>query len=316
VSAFRETQLEQTSSRPAFFETVRRELRLRNYSHKTVKAYLSCLRLFVRFFQPRHPRDLTDEDLRRYLLYLLEEKKYTAGTVNQVFNALRFLYVELYHRPFVIGTLPRPQRERKLPDVLSESEVSEILRSVRNLKHLTMLLLTYASGLRVSEVVTLRMGDFDSERGLIHIRGAKGKKDRYTLLPESMLRVLHRYCRQYGLGAGGWLFPGSEPSHHLSVRSIQNVFARAVTSAKITKPVSMHSLRHSFATHLLEHGTDLRYIQALLGHQSLKTTEIYTHVSKRELSRIRSPIDFLETQNLLQEQATKALLQDTQTQKK
>lgn len=308
--------MEAATRQPTFFETVRREMRLRNYSHKTVKAYLSCLRAFVRYFRPRHPRQLSNGDIRNYLLHLLEIECRSSGTVNQVFNALRFLYVDLYHRPFVIDSLPRPRKERKLPDVLSELEVSRILRSVGNLKHLTMLVLTYASGLRVSEVVSLRIEDIDSERRLIHIRDAKGKKDRYTLLPDSMLGLLHRYWSQYQLAASGWLFPGAEPGHHLSVRSIQNVISRAVDSAEITKPVSMHTLRHSFATHLLEHGTDIRYIQVLLGHQSLKTTEIYTHVSKKEISRIKSPLDFLEKEVLLQDQTPKVLLPENQTQKK
>jgi site-specific recombinase XerD len=223
----------------------------------------------------------------------LEDKKQAASTVNQVFNALRFLYVELYRMPFVIGKVPRPLKEKKLPDVLNEEEVVKIFRSVQNLKHRTMLMLAYASGLRVSEVVNLKIEDFDAERGLIHIRGAKGKKDRYTLLPVSLRDTLHRYWKEYNLGTSGWLFTGAKPDYHLAARSIQHVFERAVKQSGITKPVSMHTLRHSFATHLLEHGTDLRYIQELLGHGSSKTTEIYTHVSKQHIGTIRSPLDFI-----------------------
>lgn len=281
------------SAAPMFFETVRREMRLRNYSSKTIKAYLSCLRAFVRFISPQLPRDATEQEIRCYLLYLLEQKGSSAGTVNQVYNALVFLYDDLYGRPFSIRNLPRPRRERKLPDVLSGSEVTRLFRAVRNLKHRTMLMLAYASGLRVGELVTLRIEDIDSQRGLIHIRDAKGKKDRYTVLPDSMRVLLHEYWKDYALGDSGWLFQGSHPRQHLSIRTIQTVFERAVRDAFITKPVSMHTLRHSFATHLLESGTDLRYIQALLGHQSIKTTEIYTHVSRKELAKVRSPLDFL-----------------------
>jgi site-specific recombinase XerD len=230
-------------------------------------------------------------------LYLLEEKKFAPGTVNQVFNALRFLYVDLYEKPFVIGSLPRPRPEKKLPDVLNESEIRKLFAGVTNLKHRTILMLAYASGLRVSEVVRLRIEDFDGERGLIHIRGAKGKRDRFTVLPESLRGQLYAYWKQYGLAKSGWLFPSEHRERHLTERSIQSVIQRAVKKVGIEKHVGMHTLRHSFATHLLEHGTDLRYIQELLGHQSVKTTEIYTHVSKREIGRIRSPLDFLENNN-------------------
>jgi len=283
----------ETNHKTGFYEKVRQELRLRNYSHKTIKSYLSCLRSFVKYFSPKHPRQINEEEIRKYLLYLIEEKKLAAGTVNQVFNALRFLYVELYNTSFVISKLPRPMKEHKLPDVLNEEEVVRIFNAVSNLKHRTMLMLAYASGLRVSEVVSLKVEDFDIDRNMIHIRGAKGKKDRYTLLPVSLKETLHRYWKEYNLGKSGWLFPGAKPNYHLAARSIQHVFERSVRQAGITKPVSMHTLRHSFATHLLEHGTDLRYIQELLGHESSKTTEIYTHVSKQIIGKIKSPLDFI-----------------------
>ena len=274
-----------------FYETVRREMRLRNYSHKTIKSYLSCLRNFVTHVKPKHPREVDDSEIKNYLLHLIEKENFAASTVNQVFNALRFLYVDLYDKPFVIGKLPRPLKEKKLPDVLNEEEMLRIFRSVPNLKHRTMLMLTYASGLRVGEVVSLKVEDFDAERNMIHIRCAKGKKDRYTLLPISLREILHRYWQEYSLGKSGWLFPGAKPNYHLAARSIQHVFERAVQQAGISKPVSMHTLRHSFATHLLEQGTDLRSIQELLGHESLKTTEIYTHVSKKTIGKIKSPLD-------------------------
>jgi site-specific recombinase XerD len=227
----------------------------------------------------------------------LVERRLVASTVNQVFNALRLLYVDLYKKPFVIAELPRPQKGKKLPDVLSEDEVRRLFGVVKNLKHLTMLMLTYASGLRVGELVRLRIEDIDGKRGLMHIRDAKRMRDRFTVYPESFRAQLLDYWKTYGLGRSGWLFPGETPNHHLSERSIQAVFARAALAAGIRKPVSMHSLRHSFATHLLEHGTDLRYIQELLGHQSVRTTEIYTHVTNRVIGQIRSPLDFLSGNN-------------------
>ena len=287
--------MEQKGNSIGFFETVRQEMRLRGYSHKTIKAYVSCLRAFVKYHNPRHPRQLTENDVRNYLLHLIIEEEHASATVNQVFNALRLVYVDLYKKPFVIGSLPRPKREKKLPDVLNEGEVKRLFVSVDNLKHRTMLMLAYASGLRVSELVRIRIEDIDGERGLIHIRDAKGKRDRFTVFPESLRAQLLAYWKQYKLGTSGWLFVGQTTDRHLSERSIQAVLERALKAAGIEKPVSMHTLRHSFATHLLERGTDLRYIQELLGHQSVKTTEIYTHVSNRILGRIRSPLDFLIT---------------------
>lgn len=276
-------------------------------SPKTIKAYKSCIRSFGAHFAPRHPRELTNEDVRRYLLYLLVDQKRPASSVNQVYNALRYLYVELYHLPFAVSDLPRPRKESMLPDVLSEEEVLRILQATQNLKHRAMLMLTYASGLRVSEVVSLRVEDLDVGRKLIHIRGAKGKKDRYTIFPESIVPVLQEYARAYEIKESGWLFAGAHPGYHLSVRSIQSVFDRSLEAAGISKPVSIHTLRHSFATHLLEHGTDLRYIQELLGHASSKTTEIYTHVSKRELGKIKSPLDVLADKASLDAIAPKQL---------
>ena len=294
-------------SAPKLLSVLATELKLRNYSPKTIKAYKSCVRAFVRYFSPRHPRDLTNEDLRSYFLYLLEERKHAAGTVNQVYNAIKFLYVDLYDRPFVIDKLPRPQKDRKLPDVLDFSEVKRIFSQVQNTKHRVMLMMAYASGLRVSELVQLRIEDLDIQRGLIHIRGAKGKKDRFTILAPMMIPVLHRYAQEYRLGKSGWLFPSGFSTKHLATRSIQAVFERAVEAAHIEKPVSMHSLRHSFATHLLESGTDLRYIQELLGHQSLRTTEIYTHVSKRQIGKIRSPIELLQNEDFEDKEGPKLL---------
>lgn len=223
---------------------LKKELRLRNYSTKTIKVYNSCIRSFLQYIQPRHPKNITSDEIRTYLLHLIENKKYSSGTVNQVFNALRFLYVELFKMPFVIEILPRPMKEHKLPDVLNEEEVIRIFNAVTNLKHRTMLMLAYASGLRVSELVSLRIEDIDGKRNLIHIRDAKGKKDRYTVFPQSLREQLLTYWKTYKLDTKGWLFPGTTVDKHLAARSIQAVLSRAVRACGITKPVSMHTLRH------------------------------------------------------------------------
>jgi site-specific recombinase XerD len=278
---------------------LKKELRLRNYSNKTIKSYKSCIIPFLQYINPRHPKDITSDEIRKYLLQLIEDKKFSSGTVNQVFNALRFLYIKMLKTQFKIEDIPRPKKEKKLPDILNEDEVIRIFQSVKNLKHRMMLMVAYASGLRVSEVVNMRIEDIDAKRGLMHIRGAKGKKDRYTTLSDNLIKPLYIYWQAFNLGISGWLFPsGNRDDKHLSIRSIQAVFERAVKKAGIGKPVSMHSLRHTFATHSLEHGYDIRYIQKLLGHSSLKTTEIYTHVSTTDIAKIKSPFDFLPEEKL------------------
>ncbi len=271
------------------FEVLRQELKLRNYSNKTLKSYRSWLRSFVKFFSPRHPRELSGVDIRQYFLYLIEQKRLSVGSVNQAFNAIRFLYVELYKKPFVVDNLPRPLKDEKLPTVLSQEEIVRILNSVANVKHKTILMLIYSAGLRVGESVSLKVSDIDSKRMLIHLHGAKGRKDRYTLLSEVALEQLRSYYEEYK--PRDYLFEGGGERRHISERSVQNVFKRAVNTARIRKPVSVHSLRHSFATHLLEAGTDIKFIQELLGHSRSRTTEIYTHVSQKSLGKIVSPLD-------------------------
>ncbi len=173
--------------------------------------------------------------------------------------------------------------------VLSQEEVAKILSSVDNVKHRAILMLVYSAGLRVGEVVKLKIEDIDSQRMLIHIKGAKGRKDRYTMLSETALKVLREYWEEYR--PQKWLFEGAKEGRYLSTRTVQAIFEQAKEKAGIKKDVSVHSLRHSFATYLLEGGTDLLYIQELLGHASSKTTEIYTHVSSKTLSKIKSPLD-------------------------
>jgi integrase/recombinase XerD len=278
-----------TTGRPGLFETLTEELHLRNYSHKTIKAYKSCLRSFISHFAPRHPRDLNENDIRGYLLHLIDKEKLAPSTVNQVLNAIRFLYVDLYKKPLALGGIPRPRKDRKLPVLLSPEEILLMFDKIDNVKHKTILMLIYSAGLRVGEAVRLKIADLDSKRRLIHLHGAKGKKDRYTVLADSVLEQLRIYYRQYR--PLEYLFEGGNGRTHIAERSVQNVFTRAIRKAGIRKDVSVHSLRHAFATHLLESGTDLRTIQELLGHSNIKTTEIYTHVSKRRLEQITSPLD-------------------------
>ena len=270
-------------------EALRRELRIRNYSPKTAKSYGSCVRTFVKYIAPRHPRDLADDEIREVFSRMLDSSQRSSAGLNQLINALRFLYVEVYRRPLKLGILKRPKAEKKLPVVLSPEEVVRLLSSATNLKHKTILMLIYSGGLRLGEAVRVRVSDLDSDRMMIHVRGGKGKKDRYTLLSVELLRLVREYYRAYR--PTEYLFPGAEGRGHISERAVESIFDRALAAASIRKPATVHTLRHSFATHLLEHGTDLRYIQALLGHSSSKTTEIYTHISTRDLGKIVNPLD-------------------------
>ena len=271
------------------FDDLKRELLSRKYSYKTVKGYLYYNRDFLNFIR-KEPSGINDSDIKDYLLYLAEEKQAATSTLNQAINALKFYYGSMLKKKFLYE-IKRPRKDKKLPVVLSKEEVAKILSSVDNLKHKAILMLVYSAGLRVGEVVKLKPEDIDSKRMLIHIKGAKGRKDRYTLLSETALETLRQYWKKYK--PEKWLFEGVRDGRYLSTRTVQAIFEQAKDKASITKDVSVHSLRHSFATHLLEGGTDLRYIQELLGHASSKTTEIYTHVSSKSLGKIKSPLDTL-----------------------
>jgi site-specific recombinase XerD len=205
---------------------------------------------------------------------------------------LRFFAVHVLHEPSLAESLPAPRRERSMPTVLAISEVKRLFAALANPKHRLMAFLLYSSGIRVGEMVRLRVADLDPERRLILVRRGKGGKDRYTLYSESAVEAVERYVAF--AGPGDWLFTGAREGRPISARSVQKVIAAAGRRAGIRRRVTPHTLRHSFATHLLEQGVDLRYIQELLGHASPATTQIYTHVTRRDLVRIRSPLDMLD----------------------
>lgn len=251
---------------------MRKELELRGYSVKTCKAYVGQIYRY-HIFLKKDLEDSTNEDVRDFLHYLLREKGKSHAYVNQTLSALKFLLTKILCVKGANERLPRPKKEYKLPDVLSPQEILQILNTVKNVKHRAILILTYSAGLRVSEVVNLKIGDIDRHRMLIHVRQGKGKKDRYTVLSGGAIEALQTYITTYNVV--DWVFPGEPPDCHITERTVQRIFENARDKAKIRKDVSVHSLRHSFATHLLEGGTDLRYIQELLGHKSSKTTEIY-----------------------------------------
>jgi integrase/recombinase XerD len=274
---------------PQWMKQLTEEMRLRGFRAKTLKSYTGHARRLVAHFC-KSPEEISQGEIRTYLTEILQDGA-SHSYVNQCISALKFLYADTLKLERHLEGLPRPKKERKLPKVLGKGEVLRILQAIENRKHRAIMLLTYSAGLRVGEVVRLRREDIDVDRRLITVRQAKGRKDRQTLLSDFAFDALKIYLSQYRIRT--WLFPGARPGRHLHERSVQKVFAQACARAGITKSASVHTLRHSFATHLLEAGTDLRYIQELLGHRSPKTTEIYTHVSQRSLSRIQSPLDTL-----------------------
>jgi integrase/recombinase XerD len=267
------------------------ELTLRRYSPKTQRAYLLHLKRFLGHFGAR-AKTVTNDETRAYFLHLIEEECVSWPYQNQAIGALRFLYQRVLKHPDAVADLPRPVRERKrLPAVLSRDEVIRLFQAVGNLKHRAVLLVIYAGGLRVSEAVQLKVSDVDGQRKSIFVRGGKGGKDRYTIVGDAALEALREYWRIYR--PTDWLFPGVRPDAPLSTRTIQAAFREARRRAGIRKDATVHTLRHSFATHLLENGVDIRYIQELLGHEDVRTTQLYTHVGDPNVRRIRSPIDEL-----------------------
>jgi len=258
-------------------------LKLKGYSKKTVNVYSSNIRKFL-----LSNDDKTTEGVNNYIINLINTNKYQENTINQNINSINFFFKYVIKNSVVckVGFL---KKNKSLPEVLSLTEVNRLLESIKNIKHKTIFTIIYSSGLRVSEVVKLKHKDIDYDRNLIFVRRAKGKKDRYTLLSKKSLDLLNIY-RQIDPNSK-YLFPGQKDDTHLSIRSVQQIMINHMLKINIKKKVSVHSLRHSFATHLLENGTDIRYIQALLGHQNIKTTEIYTHVALPNLRNIKSPID-------------------------
>lgn len=273
---------------PEEYEMKLRELR---YSENTIKTYKNAFEEFINYYFRFDIKQLDEPQIISFLRYLVTERKVSQSYQNQAINAIKFYYERVLGGQRKFYFIERPIAEKALPTVLSMVEVSEILRNTVNIKHKAVLMVAYSAGLRVSEVVNLKLSDIDSERKQIRIEQGKGKRDRYTLLSDKALETLRAYFKLYK--PHFWLFEGAS-SKQYSVRSLQEILQTSAKKAKIMKKVSMHTLRHSFATHLLESGTDLRYIQSLLGHSSSKTTEIYTHITTKGFDQIKSPLDGLD----------------------
>ena len=282
---------------------LRQEMKLRNFSQKTIKAYLYYITDILDFAN-LSPKSVDAESIRRYLEKLANEGK-SASTLNSAYSALKFYFEKILCRRFFIS-IPRAKTPKKLPEVLNKDEVKAILSGVKNVKHKLMLGLIYSSGLRVSEAVKIKVKDIDFSSKLVHVKEAKGAKDRITILSEKVAGVLEKYLKNKR--ADDYAFASERQSSQngildgekcgvlsrhdrLTERSVQKAFAEALKKSGIKKHASCHSLRHSFATHLLEAGTNIRYIQELLGHARLETTQVYTKVAANNLKAIKSPLD-------------------------
>jgi integrase/recombinase XerD len=266
------------------------ELRLRNYSPNTITVYIRCVAQFAQHFR-LSPDGLGPEHIRQYQLFLVQRKRVSWALFNQTVCALRFFYHHILHRDWMIEYIPYPRHEDKLPVVLSPAEVAAVLEATPNLKHRTILMTIYAGGLRVSEVTHLRVSDIDSQRQVICVRQGKGRKDRQVMLSPKLLEVLRIYWKSYRPRV--WLFPGESPEHPVSSETVRRVCSQAGEAAHLSKPISPHTLRHCFATHLLEDAIDLRRIQVLLVHRNLKTTARYLHVSNLAVRTTVSPLERL-----------------------
>ena len=266
-------------------------LLLRRYSWRTIKNYLSCFKQFLLHHQPIPPARINRSQIDQYLLHLIKSRNISESTQNQILCSLKLYYSEVLDQEAKVLSLIRPKRPKKLPYVLTENEITQLFAVIDNLKHRCILMIIYSSGLRISELIQLRMKDLQPTENRLFIYGGKGKKDRCTLLSPKVWKLIEDYLALYQ--PVEWLFEGKYGGPY-STRSVQAIFKSAKEKSGINPYATVHTLRHSFATHLLEKGVDLRYIQELLGHSSSKTTEIYTHITHKGWSKIKSPIDDMD----------------------
>lgn len=272
-------------------EKFKRYLSTKRYSENTIKTYSEALKSFLLFHQNKDVNSINNDDVVNYYQEYIIKKKLSSSFQNQIINAIKLYFSTIQQTAIQVEKIYRPKKEKLLPNVLSKEEVKKILEAPSNIKHKAMLCLIYSCGLRRSELLNLKPKDVDSERHLIIIRQGKGRRDRIAPLSDLILTILRDYYKAYK--PVNWLFEGRIAGEKYDERSLSLVLKQALEKSNIKKPVSLHWLRHSYATHLLEAGTDLRYIQEILGHKSSKTTEIYTHVSTKSIRNVKSPFDDL-----------------------
>jgi integrase/recombinase XerD len=264
------------------------DLEIKGFSTNTQDAYIAHVKRFAEHFM-KSPLDLGESEIKQYLHFLIAERNLSNSYVSGTYSALKFLYETTLKRQWEMEGIPRTKKHKKLPIVLSKDEVKRLINVTTNLKHRAILATIYSAGLRVSEAANLKLTDIDSSNMQIRVEQGKGNKDRYTLLSDKNLELLRQYYKLYHPTT--WLFPGQSIDTPLTARTIQRVFEQSIQKVSINKAVTVHSLRHSFATHLLEAGTDIYHIQLLLGHSSIKTTSIYIHLTNKNLLNLKSPLD-------------------------
>lgn len=268
-----------------------KDMQLRGFSPKTQYRYIMNLKSFEKYFsQPAE--NMGQDELRDFLHYLINDKKVSSSYVNGVYSALKFFYANTLDRSWDMKQIPRVKKARKLPVILSKNDIKRLLAATTNLKFRAMFMIAYSAGLRVSEIANLKISDIDSENMQIFVRQAKGQIDRYSILSETCLAALRDYWKAYR--PLGWLFPGKIPGEPIRTRAIQDAFYKMRIKAGLSNEASIHSLRHSFATHLLEEGVNLVYIQQLLGHARISTTTLYLHLAKVKILKVKSPLDSLD----------------------
>ena len=268
-----------------------RDMQLRRFAASTQRSYLGAVRDVAKHYR-RPPDRISSRGVQDYLVYLMMERKLAWSTVNGACSALKFFYTVTLRRNNGAFSIPPRKTPRPLPEILSAEELLRLFSAAGNLKHRTLLMTTYAAGLRVSEVIRLKLTDLDSARMMIRVEQGKGKKDRYTILSKRLLHELRTYWQSYRPSI--WLFPGKKPAKHITDSTARAVFMMAKAWAGITKRGGIHMLRHSFATHLLEAGVDLRTIQLLMGHASIASTMGYLHLTRKKLDETQSPLDMLD----------------------
>jgi integrase/recombinase XerD len=271
-------------------EKMKMDMELKGYSPRTIKNYIGHVSNFAKYYN-KSPELLREKEIREYLHYCITERKLREGTVNYINASLKFFYTKTLNRYWNMDKIFRIKEPRRLPAVLSPEEVKSIFDVTENLKHKAILMTVYSAGLRVSEVCNLKITDIDSKNMQILIREGKGKKDRYSLLSKANLKILREYWKRYH--PTEFLFSGRGRTDAITTRSVQRILEKSLKKTAITKNATVHTLRHSFATHLLDAGTDICYIQRLLGHTRITTTTIYLHLRRMDLLNIKSPLDIL-----------------------
>jgi len=272
-----------------YLDSFRKILTIRNYAKSSISNYLNQVYLFLSHYNV-DAKQITLPQIKEYFYYCSDKKKYSVSSMKHSIFAIKLFYDTVFNKKYDFTFAYKFRNEYKLPNVLSSDDVRKILDVTQNLKHKAILMTIYSAGLRLSELIELKVSDIDSKRGLIKIRQSKGNKDRYVMLSEKLLDTLRDYYSQYKPKSS--LFEGQNKEKY-SPRSVQQVFKSALEKAGVKKDASVHTLRHSFATHLLEKGTDIRYIQKLLGHKNISTTQIYTHITKDAFDKLKSPLDSL-----------------------